>query len=955
MVKKRGALAKISPPRVHDVLVRTRLFGVLDKAGQRPVVWLSARPGAGKTTLVASYLEARKRPGIWYQLDDADADPASFIYHLRLAAQDFGGARAPLLPLLTPEYVRDLGGFARRFFRALFALLGPEATLVLDNFQDVADTSEFHPLLATAMGEVPAGVSVFVLSRTEPGGAYAPVLADNAIELVPGTALSLTLAETRAIARKRGVQAEPAVQALHERSQGWAAGLTLLLVRAQSQGGGQALDAESLQHVFGYFAQRVFDRISPLEQRALIELSVLPAITLDLADRLTGLAGVDRLLDHYSKRHLFTDRRRVGAGSPEMSGQAQAGDVFQFHDLFRTFLQHRARAVLSEAERLDLVRRAGHLLADAGQWEAALALLADAGDWDSYGSVIAAHAESLLAQGRQQSVTDWLARLPKEARLRAPWLLYWEGRAAMQGGSDRAMAVLQAGYRAFAAAADAAGQVACGAAIVQTLWYARLGWSEIAPWVDRLEPLMGEHVRFPSRAVELLTYSAVHAALAFCRPAHPAIPEVARRLLGLVDDPGIDWNQRLSTATHLMTYLHNAAEHELATLLIGKVDAAVETLAASALNRAFWFVFRAIHDVRQATYEQAAQRFQRAEDLARVEGLAHAEFAAIQFRAYMDVLFRRAADAEARVARLEVHPARGHPDAEMNFFVVRTLLAQLKGDRAAASANAQRALEAIRKVNAEYFDAVYPVLLSSAFADAGQPGQAQAIIANSRRIARGSYLEVMEAQLLLEEAYLCHVQGDAAGARTKLASGLGLAARDRSRAAYAHRIAARKPELLLLALQENIEVEFARTLIRQWRIPAPPQEPAQWPWPVKVRTLGGFEVRVDDAPVEFGRKAPKKTLGLLKAIIARGGSAPDGTSDRRVLAGRRRRRCGPVARRDGATAARAARRERGGGAAGQADLARSNARMGGCMGIRAGPCRHAHRAGALSVWRRLPA
>jgi LuxR family maltose regulon positive regulatory protein len=53
------------------------------------------------------------------------------------------------------------------------------------------------------------------------------------------------------------------------------------------------------------------------------------------------------------------------------------------------------------------------------------------------------------------------------------------------------------------------------------------------------------------------------------------------------------------------------------------------------------------------------------------------------------------------------------------------------------------------------------------------------------------------------------------------------------------------------------------------------EELAQWPWPVRIRTLGGFEVRINDAPIEFGRKAPKKTLALLKAIVARGGSAPE--------------------------------------------------------------------------------
>src|SRR6185295_15052071 len=31
------------------------------------------------------------------------------------------------------------------------------------------------------------------------------------------------------------------------------------------------------------------------------------------------------------------------------------------------------------------------------------------------------------------------------------------------------------------------------------------------------------------------------------------------------------------------------------------------------------------------------------------------------------------------------------------------------------------------------------------------------------------------------------------------------------------------------------------------------------------------------APIEFGRKTPRKTLALLKAVVARGGSAPEAT------------------------------------------------------------------------------
>ena len=55
----RPPLAKLTRPKLYGALPRPRLFALLDEAASRPVVWLCGAPGAGKTTLVASYLPSK--------------------------------------------------------------------------------------------------------------------------------------------------------------------------------------------------------------------------------------------------------------------------------------------------------------------------------------------------------------------------------------------------------------------------------------------------------------------------------------------------------------------------------------------------------------------------------------------------------------------------------------------------------------------------------------------------------------------------------------------------------------------------------------------------------------------------------------------------------------------------------------------------------------------------------
>ncbi len=869
MARNASALAKLSRPRLHTPIPRSRLFTRLDALRQHPVVWISGPPGAGKTTLIASYLDSRKLPAVWCQLDASDADPATFFYYLGLAAkQGLGARQRTSLPLLRPEYLIDLPGFARRFFRALFAGRSKPGVLVLDNVQEVTGEPIVESVLVEAVSQVPEGFNLVLVSRAEPPQTFSRSIANRSVAVLDWNEIRLTLEETRQLVELEQPLDDLTLAQLHARSAGWVAGLILLLEHLrhgstiQDTGG-----SEPPQQLFDYFAAQILSQASPENQHILLHLGFLPRMTIRLAEALTGSTQAPRLLDHLYRHHLFTDRRQ-GAFQPCAAGSDSR--AYEFHALFRSFLRHQASETYSAKKLSEIATLAAGLLERQGAVEDAVQLYLEAGNWPAAESLLLHEAERLITQGRGRLVSDWTARLPAERVDTSPWLLYWSGAARLAVEPALAREKLERAYQLALAAGDVMCQIQTAAEVVETYFHEYSHFIPLDRWIPVLRRGLEANPLFPSREAELRVWLAFLDALTVRPVAQEMLPATIDRVFELFSQVS-DVNLKVSAARTLLLCSTHKARLEVARQATLMVLPLLEHPDLLPITRAMALFALSWYSVQGREYDRGMAFVCQMERLAKDQGMPQLARLGHYMGGLLELFQGNIEKARERASLMEQTMFPNHPYDVASNLALKAWIGVSSRDPSAVLEHIARAIELFDQVGSSLQRQGQRNPLHWAYAELGNRSEAMRCIDELRMVAGDvGYLEHATLLCELSLAYLALKESDSARADAHLRTALHTS-REHKLACWIQWFGCWMPELCAEALRAGIEPDYVRSLIREHRWSPPSQDLDDWPWLVRVRVLGNFELELDDKRVEFTRKTPKKVLALLKAIVALGG------------------------------------------------------------------------------------
>ncbi len=848
---------KTTIPKQANVQLRERLFERLDHFRELAATWISSPAGSGKTTLVASYIEARDIPCLWYQVDAGDADIASFFYLLAQAVKP-----EKSLPLLTPEYSFGIKVFSRRFFAELLAGLSIPFALVFDDYQEVDKEANIHEVIREVIFTVPAGIHVFILSRQDPPPLFAKVRVRGHMNMLGWEDLRLAPEEVNDLVGTVAHQEYPetVINKLYRKSDGWITGMILLLNHAFDEDvEPQLLYKFTPEEIFDYFASELFNTIENDLRQFLLQVAVLPVISVDLARGLTGNQKADQFLFRLNHRNYFTTRR---LGRPT---------TYQFHPLFREFLLYRARQVFKPQELTDLILTAAQLIVEDGQLETAVPLYIKTRVFSEAVNIIIHLAPAMLAQGRHETLKNWLTKVPYSFHRKNPWLLFWSGASRLPYNQAESRDLFEKALQRFEEVQEQTGIILSITGICDSIAFEFNSYTLYDEIILKMLRITTDSPLFRSKETEVRWVTSIIRALSMRQPNHDELPAWRKRAEVLLDSTV---NLELKTQLLIALIVNRTFSGDLykAGFYLNIYKRLSSSPGISPLALVTLKNMEVIYELLSANFKKCQRATIRGLELADTTGVYSLNIMLLCNGTSGALANNNTKLANEFLEQLDpLLISKGSWQNEY-FHVLLTWKAILEKDYNTAKMHAHRSLTLTDISGVPQTTAITYLGNALVAFYTNEKDEADQYLAISLDYAEKFFAPQVEFCCHLTKAEFCLAANNQHQLIASLQQAMALGSKHKYMTTWFWR-AQPVASLCALALELAIEPNYVQQLITTHNLTpeTPPIHLEFWPWPVKIYTFGRFELLLDGKKFIPKGKSPGKSLNLLKAIIALGG------------------------------------------------------------------------------------
>lgn len=384
----------------HGIICRTALFELLDHAGR--VTEVTAPPGSGKTTLLRSWIDGQGLTGRAAHLSTRGKghDPQRFWIAVADALRGTVAGSELVRPLTAAP---DLDGWmVVEHLLAELAPLRERIWLIIDDLHELTAPDALGQL-RLLLTHGPAELRFVLAARHDIRLGLHRLRLDGELSEIRTASLRFTLEEARELFTAAGLcPSEKAVMLLHQRTEGWAAGLRLAALSLVGHPDPERFASEfsgSDRTVAEYLLAEVLEQQAEPVRRLLLLTSVLDRVNGPLADLLTGGAGGERILLDLESTGAF-----VLAVDPRRSW-------FRYHGLFADLLQLELRRT-GAAEPSALHGVAAGWYAAQGYPVEAVRHAQAAHDWELAARLLCEHWGDLYPDGQVGIAHELLAGFP---------------------------------------------------------------------------------------------------------------------------------------------------------------------------------------------------------------------------------------------------------------------------------------------------------------------------------------------------------------------------------------------------------------------------------------------------------------------------------------------------------------------------------------------------------------